>query len=214
MKRRTLLSLGPALWPALSGCMSVNLGGDAPAHVYLSLRDASGKPVARRAAPLVDALLIQPQPGNALADTLSIAYSRREHEYAFYQLASWTERPVRQLPRLLQQRLEARGVAAAVGVLGDPLRADWLLGLAIESLHHDLRSTPGEGRVAVAADLFDRRTRARVAHRRFSASMSAARADSAAAADALSQAAGTLFDALVPWLEAELQRVAPAAAAA
>ena len=30
-------------------------------------------------------------------------------------------------------RIEARGVAAAVGVLGDPLRADWLLTISIDT---------------------------------------------------------------------------------
>ena len=196
--------LGAAV--ALAGCVSIGAGGDTAAQVQLELRDAAAAPPARRAEPLVGALLVQPQPGSALADTMSIAYSQREHQHAFYQLATWTERPVRQLPRLLQRRLEARGVAGAVGLLGDPMRADWLLTLGVDALHHDLRVPPGEGRLVITVDLFDRRSRIRVAQRRFEASVPAARADSAAAADALSAATAVAFDALVPWLEAELQR--------
>ena len=192
----------------LGGCISVGLGGDAAAHRHLVLADATVADVARRDAPLVEALLLQPQPADAMADTLSIAYARAEGSYAFYQHATWTERPVRQLPRLLQQRLEKRGIAVAVGSVGDPLRADWLLAIGVDTVHHDVRTPPGTARLALTVDLFDRRQRVRVAHRRFMASAPVAQADSAAAAAALSVAVGATFDALMPWLEAELQRAA------
>lgn len=189
----------------VAGCVSIDIGEQAAAHTHLSLRDADAQ-TSRRAAPLVDALLVQPQPGDALADTLAIAYSRRADEYAFYQLASWTERPVRQLPRLLQRRLEARGVARAVGLVGDPLRADWLLAVSIDELHHDVSSLPGEARLALTADLIDRRTRERVARERFASSAPTPTTDSSAAAHALSVAVSRAFDALIPWLEDKLQR--------
>jgi len=209
---KSLLALAALL---LSGCVSIGLGGESAAQVQLSLHDAAIASVTRRAEPLANALLVQPQPANALADTLSIAYSRREHEYAFYQFASWTERPVRQLPRLLVQRLEARGVAAAVGLLGDPLRADWLLTLSVDALHHDVRTPPGVARLALTAELFDRRTRKRLSHRQFEASTPTERADSSAAAQALSSSLSKVFDELLPWLEADLQRAAaPGEAAA
>jgi ABC-type uncharacterized transport system auxiliary subunit len=191
----------------LAGCVSIDLGKEPAAHAHLSLRDV-GAPVSRRADPIVDALLVQPQPGDAVADTLAIAYSRRPNEYAFYQLASWTERPVRQLPRLLQRRLEARGVARAVGLVGDPLRADWLLAVSLDELHHDVSSPPGVARFALTADLFDRRTRTRVAHARFASTAPTPTADSAAAAEALSHAIAQAFDELVPWLESNLQHAA------
>jgi len=188
---------------ALVGCISVGVGGDVPRHVQYRLHD-DGVAMARRAEPLVPALLIQPLPADALADTLSIAYSPRANEFALYQLASWTERPVRQLPRLLQQRLQARGVAAAVGVLGDPLRADWLLTIGVDTLHHDIGAAPGQARVALSAELFDRRDRRRVARRNFEAAVPTLSADSSAAAAAMSLAVTQTFDALVPWLESEL----------
>jgi len=189
----------------LAACVSIGSGGEAGPQVHHQLVDAAVAPT-RRALPLVDALLIQPLPADALADTVSIAYSRRSHEFAFYQLASWTERPVRQLPRLLQHRLESRGVAGAVGLLGEPLRADWLLTLAIDTLHHDVAALPGQARLAVTVELFDRRRPGRVARRSFAAIVTTSSADSAAAATALSQAVGQVFDDLLPWLEDELQR--------
>ena len=198
-----LLSLG------LVACVSVGIGTDAPLQAQYRLHDAAPPPV-RRAEPLVPALLIQALPADATADSVAIAYSRRANEFAYYQLAAWTERPVRQVPRLLQQRLEARGVAGAVGLIGDPLRGDWLLTLAIDALHHDVSVSPGQGRVALTAELFDRRSRTRIARRQFVIDVPAASADAPGAAAAMSVALTQAFDGLVPWLEAELQRAAAA----
>lgn len=204
-RRRALRAAALLPAAALGACVSVGIGGDGPAHTYLALRDAGAVPQ-RRPAPLVAALMIQPMPADAMADTASIAYAQRPNEFAFYQLASWAERPVRQLPRLLQRRLEARGVAGAVALAGDPLRADWLLTLGIDALHHDVSGQ--QGRLALTLELYDRRQRQRIARRSFEAAEPVARADSSAAADALSRAVGRAFDAALPWLEAELERAA------
>lgn len=194
------------LW--LAACVSVGAGSDAGPQLQLQLVDAAAAAPVRRTLPLVDALLIQPLPADGMADTVAIAYSRRSHEFAFYQLANWTERPVRQLPRLLQRRLESRGVAGAVGLMGEPLRADWLLTLAIDTLHHDVSVSPGQARLALTAELFDRRQAGRVARRSFVAAVPTPAAGSPAAATALSQAVGQVFDEMLPWLEDELQRAA------
>ncbi len=157
--------LGAAATLLLAACLSIGNSGPSAPHAHHALHDPAPLP-ARRAEPIVPALLIRALPADALADTVSIAYSPRPDEYAFYQLASWTERPLRRLPRLLQRRLEASGIAAAVGQDGDPLRADWLLTLRIETLHHDVAVPPGAGRLVLTAELFDRRKRQRVAQRR------------------------------------------------
>jgi len=194
----------------LSACVSVGIGSDAPAQAHYQLNDAV--PAApRRAQPVVAALLIQTVPADATADTASIAYSQRPSEFAFYQFSQWTERPVRRVPRLLQQRLEARGVAGAVGIVGDPLRADWLLTVAVDALHHDVSAPPGQARVALTAELFDRRNRTRIARRQFDVTVPTASATAPAATAARSLALTQAFDRLVPWFEAELQQAAKAA---
>ena len=195
-----------ALTWLLSACVSVGVGENVPVQALYLLHDAHAA-APRRSAPLVPALLIQPLPADAMADTQSIAYSRRSHELAFYQFASWTERPLRQLPRLLQRRLEARGVAGAVGVLGEPLSADTLLTMAVDALYHDVAASPGQARFAITVELIDRRSRSRLAQRSFETTVPVASADSAAAATALSQAVTQTFDDLLPWLEDALQRV-------
>lgn len=210
--RRAFIALSAAAAPALftaCGGINVGIGAESPAQTYLALRDPGATP-ARRDTPLVPTLLIQALPADALAETAGIAYARRPHEYAYYQLASWTDRPVRQLPRLLQRRLEARGTAGAVGQNGDPLRSDWLLTLSVDALYHDVSVQPGQGRVALTAELHDRHGRRRVARRSFEAAAPAAREDSSAGVEAMSVATGQLFDELLPWLEGELGRAVDA----
>ena len=208
MRRRTVLaSFG------LSGCMALDLGGDAPARLQYAQHDPGLGAVATRAAPIVDALLIQPRPSGAIGESTAIAFARDANAFASYQLASWTEAPTRAVPRLLQQRLQQRRVAAAVGIMGDPMRADWMLAVGVESLHHDLRASPGAGRVVLAVELFDRRRRVRVSARRVETSTAAARAEAAAAVQAIAEALAAAFDEIQAWLEVELQRAAGAAAA-
>lgn len=200
-RRRHLLALSAAA--TLPGCFS--LGDDAQPLLSHRLLDAgAGTPPPRLEAPLVPALIIQPLPSDALAESVSIAYSREAGSFAFYQFANWTERPLRRLAQLLQARIEARGVAGAVALLGEPLAADWLLTLSVDTVHHDVATPPGAGRLTLAAALFDRRQRTRVAQRSFDATVPSERADSAAAVAALSKAVAQDFDALVPWLEGAL----------
>lgn len=204
-RRQALRGLGALAAAGAGGCVSIGSPDNAALHASHLLHDP-GSAGARLAQPLVPALLIQPLPGNAMADTASIAYSLQPNQFAFYQLAGWTERPVRLVPRLLQHRLEARGLAGAVGLLGEPLRGDWLLTVAIDSLHHEVQTPPGAGVLSLSVELFDRRTRTRLARRTFQARQPMAHASSAAAAESLSQALGKIFDELVPWLEAALQK--------
>jgi len=193
----------------LTGCVSVGIGNEVPAHRYLRLQDGSPPPQ-RLPQPWLAALLLQPVPGDAMADTQSMVYARSPGAYSFYRQASWTERPDRRVPQLLKQRLEQRGVAAAVGLLGDPMRADWLLSVAVNRLFHDASQEPGSGRAELTVELFDRRSRVRVASGRFAAQAPAARADAEAAAEAMSVALGQTFDALLPWLEQQLAQIQPA----
>jgi ABC-type uncharacterized transport system auxiliary subunit len=203
-RRRWCLAAAAGAWLTQTGCISMDLGGDSPGMLQWTLLDARAAPTVPLDAPLVDALLLQARPSNAVADSLSIAYSRQQNAFAFYQFAAWTERPVRQVPRLLQQRLQARGVAGTVGQVGDPMRADWLLTVGVDELYHAVQPGGGQARVALTLELFDRRQRRKLAERRFSAQLPVASEDAAGAVDALSQALALCFDRALPWLEAAL----------
>lgn len=206
-----MASLGAVLL-ALAGCVSVEVGRDAGAQRVHLLHDPGAAVAASaRSTALVPALLIQPAPGSAVADTQAIAYSRRPHELAFYQLASWNDRPVRQVPQLLQQRLEASGLAGAVGMVGDPLSADWLLSVRVDRLEHDVAVEPGVARVQLTVELYDRRRSGVLRRQRFSATAPVAAADSGAAVSAMSQALASNFDALLPWLQEQWTSPAPQA---
>ena len=204
VRRRLVWGAAAAATLGLPACVSVGVGNEVVAEQQLRLVDAHADDVVPLALPLVPALLVQAQPGDALADTLAIAYSAAPQRFAFYQQARWTERPVRRLPRLLQDRLQARGVAAVVGQYGDPLASDHLVAVRLETLHHDISSTPGQARLVLVAELFDRRSRQRLAQQRWSSSVPVASPDAPAAAAAMSVAVTRAFDQLVPWLEGAL----------
>lgn len=194
-----------ALSSTLSGCVAVKIGSDAPSQAYLALGDPGLGGVVRRSAPLLPALLVQPLAAGSIVDSTAIVYSRSPGSFATYQFSSWTEQPVRRLPQLLRERLDARGIAGATVLLGDPVAADWLLRGGFEALHHDASSEPGQARVALGAELLQRRERRLLARQRFTADVPLARADAAAAVAAMSQALARIFDQLLPWLEARLE---------
>jgi ABC-type uncharacterized transport system auxiliary subunit len=199
---RSILLLA-ALLPLVSACVSVDVANEPRAERLYVLHDA-GLAGQARGAPRVPVLLVQALPSAAVAETLSIAYSPRPHELAYYQLAHWTDRPVRSIPRHLVQRLEAAGLSGAVGEFGGPLSGDWLLTLQVQRLEHDIAAPPGVAQLNFVAELFDRRQPGRVASAQFEAAVPVASADSAAAAEALSRALGNAFDALVVWLDERL----------
>ncbi len=194
----------------LSGCVSVGIGNDAGVQPLYVLHDAAlpdpGAGVSSAippslAKPRIATLMIQALPAAAVGETVSIAYSRRPHELAFYQLASWNERPVRSIPQLLRQRLESSGVAGAVGLIGEPLQSPWLLTVGVDELVHDVARAPGSARVGLTLALYDRRSGQRLGSRRFDASAPVSSADSVHAAAAMSTALALTFDAIVPWVE-------------
>lgn len=201
--RLNAVAIAGVIAGVLPGCIAVRLDGQSARHVNLVLADARPA-MTRRAAPATPALLIQAVPADPLANTRSIAYARSPGAREFYQLASWTEPPLRAITRLLQQRLETHGTAQAVGLLGQPLAADWLLAIGVDAVYHDVAAAPGTVRLALRAELIDRRTRTQAARRTFDAQVPAERADAMAAAAALAVAVADVFDALVPWLDQQL----------
>jgi ABC-type uncharacterized transport system auxiliary subunit len=186
----------------LAGCVSVSLGNaDAPGLTYFALADA--RPPAAAAAPPTGAprLAIQAAGSDPLADSVSMVFSRRPGERALYQFAAWSERPSRSIAMLAQDRLLAGGRFESVTQIGQPVATDWLLTLRLEQMLHDVGPTPGLARLAVRAELVDRRERAVIGLRLFAASAPVAEPAAAAAAAAFGVATAEVLDQLAPWVE-------------
>ena len=187
----------------LAGCVSVSVGSaDVPPLTYYVLADVRTATTAAAAAGASARLAIQGIAADPLADSISVVYSRRDGERAFYQFASWSERPPRRLAQLVQQRLEAGGRFASVTQLGQPVATDWLLSLALEAIVHDVSASPGRAQLVLRAELISRRDRSLVGQRTFSAAPPVAEAAAPAAVAAFAVATADVLDQLIPWVEA------------
>lgn len=182
----------------LAGCINVSVGSeDAKVQTQYLLADLSPK-AERRSGPLAHRLLVTPVP-SAVGETFSVAYSRALQQRAFYQYASWTDRPSTRFARLLVDRIEARGMFTSVALLGSSVGGDLLLNVLIVDLVHDVAA--GTGRVEVQAELIERRGRRLVARQRFAASVPTAQENAPAAVAAMSRAATMVIEEILPWLE-------------
>lgn len=200
--RRAVATPPAAAALMLAGCVSVSLGNaDAPGVTYFVLADARPPASATASATGAPRLAIQASGADPLADSVSMVFSRRPGEQALYQFAAWSERPSRSLALLAQDRLLAGGRFASVTQIGQPVASDWLLTLRLEQMLHDVGQTPGLARVAVRAELVDRRERAVIGQRQFAASAPVAEPAAAPAAAAFGVATAEVLDQLTPWVE-------------
>lgn len=197
MRAPLLLAFGCAALAAACISVDVGVGGDGKVQTQYLLADLAPKQD-RRADPIARRLLVTAVP-SAIGETYSIAYSRAAQQRAFYQFASWTDRPSTRIVRLLVDRIEARGMFSSVALLGNSIGGDLLLNVAVVDVIHDLST--GTGRIEIQAELIERRGRRLVARQRFSASAPVPQENAPAAVDAFSRAVTSIFDELVPWLE-------------
>lgn len=187
----------------LTGCVSVKVGSsDTPAMTYYLLADARPASTEKPAAAGSPSLAIQGLSSDPLADSTTLVFSRRPGERSMYQFAFWTERPSRRLAQLAGSRLQAGGQFASVTQLGQPVSAEWLLTLSLDTLVHDVSASPGRAELVLTAELIQRRDRIRVARRVFSASAPVATAAAPAAVTAFGVATADVLDELTAWVEA------------
>jgi ABC-type uncharacterized transport system auxiliary subunit len=202
-RRATLAVIAATL---LGGCVSVRLGStDVPGMTHYVLADARAAASTAPAAGASARLAIQSLGGDAVADSIALVYSRRPGERAFYQFAAWSERPSRRLAQLAEQRLEAGGRFASVTQLGQPVATDWLLTLTLDTLVHDVSSSPGQVHVVLRAELIRRTDRSRAAQRAFTATAPVAEASAPAAVAAFSVATADVLNQLAGWVERSVE---------
>ncbi len=205
-RRRVLFAACAA---PLAGC--VNIGRNAPTHVSYELHDlGNAKPVSR--APLDLVVLVGWAAANAFYDSTSIVYSRTPGALAYYQLASWSQRPAEQLGRLFARRLAAVGLFRDVATLSGPVRGDWLVELELDRMLHDDENPPGVARVSVFARIVDRASDRTVDSRRFDEEEPLQAESAAGAVKAFDAAVTRLLDASVAWVVEAATRALPEAA--
>lgn len=186
----------PALLALVGGCIS---GADLPARDFYVLEDAGSAAPAKSTARVNRTLLIAPVAVSAFYDTQSVAFSRTAGQRAYYQFASWTERPGRRLGELLVRRLEMRGGFTSVALTTAGVRGDLILNTRLDELFHDVPSA--SVRIELAAELVDRRDRSVSARRRFTQAAPVSNENAAAAAAAFNRATGILLDEVARWVE-------------
>lgn len=203
MMRRLTANLAIlALALCLGACVSVELGGGQDRRVGYLLADAQTD-MPSRSTPLPTTLVLQILSGDPLANSQAMAFATAPGQREQYQLAYWVQRPVQALPRLLLNRLQTRGAFEGVALLGDGITGTLALGIGIDTLYHDATTAPGAVELGLRADLVDRQTRRLLARRNFKASTPLTQAGPDYVAVATGEAVAMVFDALVPWLEAE-----------
>lgn len=201
-RRRALLLGVPAAGLLAAGGCGTLVGPDRPAPTWYVLDDREAAPGTAPAGPRIDkVLLVAPVQASAFDETRMLAFGRTADTRSHYQFAGWTELPARRLGDLVERRLAARGRFAAVGQTTSGLRGDLVLQLSLDHVYHDLSATPGQGRIAVRAELVHWRERRLLARRRFARSEAVGQEAADAAVRGLQRATASLLDELCPWVE-------------
>ena len=179
-----------------------------------AMATTAGNPAASKAAPVV---LISVNPASTLYESAGIVFSRGPGQLAFYQFATWSERPSRRLGLMVERRL-VEAVADGAPLSGAALdtsgvRGDWILGVRLVDLYHDTTTTPHRAVVTVEAELVDWERRRMLDRAVFSATTDLRAEHVQAAVAAMNQGVTAALDQLAEWL-AEKARDAPATAGA
>jgi cholesterol transport system auxiliary component len=183
----------------LAGCVSTpNL----PPMQYYVLGNgqeaASVRPASQRPSAV---LLVHPTSVSAFYDTQRLVFSRAEGQRAYYQFASWTDRPGRAFSDLLSRRLGASFTTSGI-------KGDLILHTRLEELYHDAAASPGAVKIQVSAELVDAAGRLVGERRLFSRSVPTSGENAAAAVEAANRAVTAVLDDIAAWIEGSRPRPA------
>ena len=174
----------------LAGCVSAP---NVPSMQYYVLGNGPETASARPASLRSGVLLVHPTSVSAFYDTQRLVFSRAEGQRAYYQFASWTDRPGRAFSDLLSRRLGAPFTTAGV-------RGDLILHSRLEELYHDAAAGPGAVKIEVSAELVDATGRLVGERRRFSRGVPARSEDAAGAVEAANRAVSAVLDEIADWV--------------
>jgi cholesterol transport system auxiliary component len=192
---KTLSAIAAAL--VLAGCVSAP---NVPPMQYFVLGNGqetgSVRPASQKSGGV---LLLHPTSVSAFYDTQRLVFSRAEGQRAYYQFASWTDRPGRAFSELLSQRLGASFTTSGV-------KGDLILHTRLEELYHDAAASPGTVKIEVTAELVDAAGRRVGERQRFSRSVTARSENAAGAVEAANRAVSEVLDEIAAWIEGARQR--------
>lgn len=180
----------------LGGCGMLAGRPHPVSHHVLAVPPAAAQP----GTPVATTLLVRDTEAAGMLQGPPLLYSRAPGTLSAYQYARWAEPPAARFNLLLRQRLETAGLYQAVAEMGAGVRGDQQLNTRLLEFHHDAAQSPGQARVALEADLVDRRDGRLLARQRFQARAPAPSHDAAGAAAALGVASGRVMDEVVDWL--------------
>jgi len=159
---------------------------------------ASARPASQRSSGV---LLLHPTSVSAFYDTQRLVFSRAEGQRAYYQFASWTDRPGRSFSELLGRRLGASFTTSGI-------KGDLVLHTRLEELYHDAAASPGAVKIEVTAELVDAAGRLVGERQRFSRAVPARTENAAGAVEAANRAVSEVLDDIAAWIEGSRPRPA------
>ena len=201
------LALALLLATLLPGCLG---GASTPARTYYVLQDRSPAETTKPRATSGRSLVVAGSSADVFYDAESLVFSRHPGQRAYYQFASWTDRPSHVIGRLAERRLDATGQFASVAHLTAGLRADLLLNIVVVEFYHDAAVSPSIVRVELTCELIDWGSRSLLAQRTFSLSALVKKDDAEGAANAFDRGVTDALNALVPWVETEAAKATAA----
>jgi ABC-type uncharacterized transport system auxiliary subunit len=215
--RRHALLCGVALGAlAAAGCGTFLPSGS---RTYYELRDLAPERSSTPAPPGDAAgrglvMLVSVHQSSTLYESTGIVFTRDDGGRAYYQLASWSERPTRRLGLIVQRRLAQSAAAGEIGLADVALdtsgvRGDWLLGLRLADLYHETTTQPDRAVLTVEVDLLDWNERRMLDRAVFSATVDLAAENADSAVAAMNRAMTTVLDRIEAWV-GERARAAPA----
>ena len=196
-----------------SGCVSI--GNKTPTHVSYELRDLGEATSSPQHAPLDRVVLVSWTGASAFYDATSIVYSRSPGALAYYQFASWSERPAEQVGRLFARRLAGTGIFRDVASISAGVQGGWVVELELDEMLHDDAVPPGVARISMRMRIVDRSERRTIATRRFREEEPLRTESAESTVKALEVAVTRMIDASVRWvIEEALAAGSPASAEA
>jgi cholesterol transport system auxiliary component len=182
----------------VAGCIS---SGNLPPREYYVFDDLAKPEPAMQAGPIDRVLLINPTSVNSFYDTQSLVFSRASGQRAYYQFASWTERPGRRFSQLLLHRFNAPSRFRYVASTTADVKGDFVINTHLDELYHDTVATPPCVWIKLTAELIDHVSHEVVARRGFAERALTNGDNASAAVAAFNLAATEMLDELSAWVE-------------